>query len=1318
MEKIGDFSNAEGSTMEVVCLNDQQLWEMLRSGSKDALTHIYQAYFFALYNYGINICGEDDLVKDSIQELFIYVWKKKENLGNTDSIKNYLFKSLRRSIIAQRKQKRHTLFNNSIPENYHFEFVLSHEHQMIDSEVSVAREKELLKSINHINPFAMKKIKFYYSNHLPYFAGFLGMIFICCLPLSMSAQDDHRLSFHWKDTNSKNEKQNERYLNDVLSELESRFQVQFNYLSQVVEGKKVKGYDAAVEAAGLDAYIKRLLVPLKLTFDKVSADQYIIYHRKDAIEKIQSVPIQPGGVASEKSPPSFLLQKNRLNSSSLLEITVRGTVTDNEDRQPLPGVNVVVKNTTIGAITDIEGKYTLTVPDDQNIIVFSSVGYVSQEVQINDRTIIDMALAPDIQALSEVVVVGYGTQEKRDVTAAIASLDNEQIAKIPVASGVQAMQGQVAGVDIMSQGGRPGQNPSVRIRGRRSITASNDPLYVIDGIPQTSSTSAIFDINPQDIESMEVLKDAAATSVYGSRGSNGVILITTKRGSSGKSTISYDGYYGISQAIRTVDMMNGPEFGQMKRESRRIDPETGQVSWDGVIPPDEAVFLDPVEATSLAQNPVRSTDYQDLILNRGWQTNQQLGVRGGNDKTQFNVSLGYFKEQGIIESMDYQRTTGRINLDHQFNDIIKIGMSSLISHSIQNWGSNATFEEAISNNPLGVPYDEGGNLIFLPTNDGIRTNPLNELLPGAYVDERKFSRIFAPVYLEAKLAEGLQYKVTFGPDIRYSRQGEFRGSLTNSNRGGPAAAEIENRTDIGYTLENLVTWNKTFAANHDLRVTLLQSIQSLRTERNGAAVQNLPYESQEFYNIGTAEVKGDLSSYLEEWSLASYMGRINYGISDKYLFQATLRADGSSRLAEATGNKWAYFPGLSAGWRIIDEGFMSDVNFLTELKLRASYGSVGNTSVDPYQTFGRLRRTTYAWDESPAFGYLLDEIPNPDLVWEISSTFDVGVDFGLFNGRLSGSFDWYQTNTTALLLNRNLPYTSGYDNILQNIGATETKGVELSLVANVIDNLSGFTWDINFNVSRYTEAITELALKDENGNAIDDIGNEWFIGEPIKVYYDYQKAGIWQADEATLAQEMENKVPGEIKLADLDNDGAITPDDRTILGTDIPDYFGGITNSISYKGFDFSFFFYYRMGHMIRSRFHDSNNTLFARYNNIDVDYWTIDNPTNAYPRPKQNQERPRNASTLSYFDGSYVKLRNVMLGYSFPSTFAERIGLGGLRVYASAQNPWFWAKYETFDPEVGDPEASDSGEQRDAEVGANTVPSSKLFLVGIKIQL
>jgi TonB-linked SusC/RagA family outer membrane protein len=988
--------------------------------------------------------------------------------------------------------------------------------------------------------------------------------------------------------------------------------------------------------------------------------------------------------------------------------TIRGTVTDGETSESLPGVNVVVKGTTIGTITDIQGQYTLSVPQNANTLVFSSVGYSAEEVGINNRSTIDLTMMPDIQSLSEVVVVGYGTQEKRDVTAAIASLDQEQISKIPVASGVQAMQGQVAGVDIQSSGSRPGQAPSIRIRGRRSISASNDPLYVIDGIPQTSSTSAIFDINPQDIESMEVLKDAAATAVYGSRGANGVILITTKRGSSGKTTVSYDGYYGISSIMNKVDMMDGAQFAAMKRESRRRDPVTNQVSYDGVIPDDILVFEDPIELESIAQG--RSTDYQDLIFDNGYQTNHQLGLRGGDKKTQFNVSLGYFDEQGIISNMDYKRITGRINLDHRINDVFKVGISTLISNSVQNFGSNATLGEALSNNPLGLPYAEDGSLRFLPTNDGIRTNPLNELVPGAYVDERKINRIFVPIYLEANVAEGLTLRSTFGPDIRQRRDGDFRASLTNANRGGPASAGIWQQEEMGYTLENLVTYNKTFGI-HDLKFTGLQSIQQLRTEWHSTNVANLPYESQSFYNLGTAEVKGNLFSRLEEWTLASFMGRVNYNVADKYLFQATLRADGSSRLAE--GNKWQYFPGFSAGWRIIDEGFMANADFLQELKLRASYGAVGNTSVDPYQTFGRLRRTTYAWDETPAFGYGLAEIPNADLGWEVSSTVNIGADFGFFGGRLSGSFEWYNTNTTDILLNRNLPFTSGYSNILQNVASTNTSGVELGLTGVIVDNPEGLSWTTTFNITGYDERITELALVDENGDPLDDTGNNWFIGQPIKVFFDYEKIGIWQLGEEDMARDMDQKVPGEIKLKDQDGDGVITPDDRIVLGTDVPDVMGGWTNNFDYKGFNLSFFFYYRLGQMVRSNFHAGNNSLFARYNNLDVDYWTIDNPSNDSPRPNENQEFPRDGNTRTYFDGSFVKLRNVTLGYTLPSTVTETLGISRLRFYASAQNPLFWSTFETFDPEVED----DDDSNNPGSLGSGIVPSSRLFLLGVNLQ-
>ncbi|WP_405379978.1 SusC/RagA family TonB-linked outer membrane protein [Maribacter sp. LLG6340-A2] len=976
-----------------------------------------------------------------------------------------------------------------------------------------------------------------------------------------------------------------------------------------------------------------------------------------------------------------------------VQSTITGNITD-ENGIPLSGASVVVKGTTTGAVADFDGNFSINAPSN-GTLVFSYVGYARQEIQINGRSTVNVSLQPDAAALDEVVLVGYGTQKKGEVTGAIETVSAEQLSIVQVSSSIDAIKGQIAGVDVQSTGGRPGQNPTVRIRGRRSISASNDPLYVVDGIPLIDGPSSMADINPDDIASMQVLKDAAATAVYGSRGANGVILVSTNRGRVGKTKITYSSRYGVTSATKLVDMMNGAEFANLKRESRRI-------GWNGTIPADTEVFLDPIELESLAQG--RSTDYQDLVTGNGYQTNHQIGISGGSENTTFSTSIGYFKEQGIISNQDFERFSGRVNVDHKINDIFKIGASFLVAKTEQNWGSNATLGEALANNPLGVPYDENGELKFLPTNDGIRTNPLNELVEGAYIDERQQTRIFAPVYLDINIMEGLKWTTTFGPDIRIGRRGTFAGSLTNTNRGGPGRAGIINVNDFGYTLENLLTYNKALTGRQNLKVTLLQSIQKSRLEFNSGNVTGIPYESQSFYNLGSATQGGVLESGLTEWALASFMGRVNYDFDGKYLFQASLRADGSSRLAP--GNQWKYFPGVSAGWRIDQEDFLMETQ-VSEMKLRASYGEVGNTSVLPYQTAGRLGSSVYAFGESPALGFGLNEIPNEDLTWEVSKTLDIGLDYGFFNNRLVGSFDWFRTNTVDLLLERSLPSTSGYENVLQNVGSTRTTGFEFSISGGIIDNTDdGFNWDVDLNLSTYNEEITELALTDADGNPLDDVGNGWFIGQPIKVFFDYEKIGIWQANEEAAALAADNKVPGEIKLNDLNGDGVITPDDRKIIGNGVPDWYGGFNNKFSYKGFDLGVFFVFRVGHTVQSNFHGSNNSLFGRYNNLDVDYWTIDNPTNAYPRPNENQESPRNGSTLRYFDGSFIKLRNISLGYNLPESIVEKLSMEKLRLSVSGQNLWFASDYDTYDPEIS---------EDDTDLNSGVVPSTKQWSLSLK---
>ena len=986
--------------------------------------------------------------------------------------------------------------------------------------------------------------------------------------------------------------------------------------------------------------------------------------------------------------------------------TITGKVVD-EAGLGMPGVNVIVKGTSNGTTTDAEGAYRLSVTQEQaaGTLVFSFIGYAPQEQPINNRSSINISMVADISELTEVVVVGYGTQEKRDVTASISSVTGEAITKIPTNNAMDAMKGQIAGVDILQNGGRPGEAPTIRIRGRRSLTASNDPLFVIDGIPMTAGIESINDFSTADIASVEVLKDAASQAVYGSRGSNGVILITTQRGEPGKTTVNFTTSYGVTEPFRTIPMMNGAQFADLKREANRVaaNGQSGRAAWGAegsTIPADAVVFNDAVELNSV-QNGL-STDWQDLIYQNGSQLNSNLSISGGTDKTYLRLGFNSFQEDGLIEGVDFKRYTGRINLDHRISDRFKVGVSSIFSNTTQNFGSGSVIPEAVNQSPLGLPYDAAGNIIFLPISDGIRSNPLSELVPGKRVDERKTSRVFASVFAEATLLEGLQYKFLLGQDLWNRQRGVFEGQFTNTRKNGTPFAQLEEQQEWGYTLENLLTYNKSFG-EHTIGLTFLHSVAEQEFKYNQTAAQNIPYETALWYNLGL----GTITSYntqLAEYQLLSYMGRVNYSYKGKYLFQASMRWDGSSRLAP--GNKWNSFPGVSVGWRIKDEGFMTDVSAVSELKLRASYGKVGNTSVAPYGTSDLLALTIYDWNNNDARGFRVDRLPSPDLSWEVAESFDVGLDFGFFNGRLHGYFDYYTTTTgTSLLLNRALPPTSGYAFILQNIGGTETEGFEVTLGSTMIDKPNGLKWTAEFNFGSLKEKIIDLALKGPNGEKVNDVGNSWFIGQPVRVFYDYEKVGIWQADEKDAAA-VYGQFPGEVKVADLNSDNKIDlTNDRKVLGNDVPKAYGGLKSKVEFKGFDLEVFFYYRLGFMIRSEFSNGQATMQARYNNLLVDYWTIDNPTNDYPRPNKNQENIQYGSALQYTDGGFVKLRNITLGYGLPANLIQKLHMTKLRFFVTAQNPFTWSEYKLFDPE------------RAGNVTSGEMPSYRMLLGGVEIK-
>jgi TonB-linked SusC/RagA family outer membrane protein len=1010
--------------------------------------------------------------------------------------------------------------------------------------------------------------------------------------------------------------------------------------------------------------------------------------------------------------------------------SVTGKISSSEDGQGIPGVSVAVKGTNRGTTSDVNGNYKIAV-SNKAILTFSAVGFVAQEVEVGTKSVIDLKLAPDVQSLGEVVVVGYGTQKKSQLTGAISQVTSKQITEMPITNLGQAIQGRIAGVDVAQSGSKPGSTPNVLIRGRRSFNAGNNPLYVVDGIPMTGDRNELMnnrpfdfasggyeDINPNDVASMEVLKDASAAAIYGARGANGVILITTKKGNTkGKTTITYDNFFGTSKVLDKIQLFSGSEFAEYVREAYRATGGYKDINGNAVPTgvadayADSKVAVlggDPAVADGIANN--RNTDWQSLMLKSGFTQNHTLGIQGGNEKTQFYISGGYYQDKGIAEGLDFSRYSFRANVDHQLNKTFKIGVASYMMNSVRNGASLNPYGFSLQQNPLANPFNADGSIKFAPTNDALLTNPLAEIVPGAQVDEIKKYRIFNSINVEAKIMDGLTYRVNFGPDFTIARGGRFIGALTNTNKAGSNFASANNQFGFNWTLENIVNYNKSFKGGHNINITALQSIQKENFEYNSLSNSGIPVESQQFYSLGSASGTNKVvGSNLIQWTINSFMGRINYDYNDKYLVTATLRRDGSTKFGENV--KYGIFPGVALAWNISNETFMKEIPAISQLKLRASIGTVGNQGVVPYQTQGQLAGTAYAWNNTSAPGYRPSTIGNPDLKWETSTSKNIGVDFALWRGKVSGSLELYQTNTTDLLLSDFLPTSIGFNAVTRNVGETQNSGIELGITTVNIDK-GGFKWSSDIVFTKNTEKIISLY----NG-AKDDIGNKWFIGQPLSAIFDYKKLGIWQTSEAEAAKALGSSV-GQIKIEDNNGrdangnltglpDGKITQDDRVILGSDIPNWTGSITNRISYKGFDLSFIFYARQGQTIISGFHQNLNQLAGRYQQMKVDYWTPNNPTNEFPQPKSNQEFPVNNGAIINFDGSFVKLRNINFGYVVPQKVAKAIGLESLRLFTSIQQPFIWSTYRSKYNGV-DPETAGN------TVDRNVTPATTITTIGL----
>ncbi|MGN7723434.1 SusC/RagA family TonB-linked outer membrane protein [Chitinophaga sp. 22620] len=972
------------------------------------------------------------------------------------------------------------------------------------------------------------------------------------------------------------------------------------------------------------------------------------------------------------------------------QITVKGTIVS-PSGEKLPGAAVALKGTSKGVASDANGAFSIEVPSGSTIRI-SFIGYVTQEIRLGATAPANLTiqLTPNNADLNEVIVVGYGKQKRSDVTGSIVSINEQSLKNTPVPNISAALQGQAAGVDVQKSGGnnKPGSTPRILIRGNRSLNASNDPLFVVDGIPFNGN---INDLNLDDVTSVEVLKDASATAIYGSRGANGVILISTRRGRIGKAQVNYAGYYGMVKNRGKFPVMNGEEFFTFKKWAKYWGEIASSDPFTGIDDPRLNTAGDEFTATEIeSARTGRSTDWQDLIYKTGMNTNHQVSVTGGTESTLYAISGGYFKETGIYPGQSFERYTVKASVDQTFNERLKVGLSSLNTYSVTEGEGANPMGQALRANPLSLPYDSAGNLVgFVEANASQVWNPLANFVKDAAVETRKRFGTFTNLYLDYEFLPGLKYRFNSGIEIRTDVYGNFYASNTTNNLGALSRSSNRTRFSSNYTLENLLTYDKIFAKKHRVNLTGMYSYQQSNYQDNTFNNQNLPADFLQYFGPQYgANLTGDGNQ--ERWAIISYMGRLNYGFDDRYLLTLTVRSDGSSRLAP--GNYFKMFPSMALTWNITNETFLKNNPTFSNLRLRASYGRTGNTAINPYQTLGSLQDVKYNYgDNNMVIGAFLASIPNKDLTWEYTATWNGGLDFGLFNNRISGAIEVYKAFTSDLLLPKNLPPTSGIQNsILLNVGKTENFGFEFQLSSvNVVPktrNDFGWTTDLNFMINR--GKITELS-----DGITRDISNNWFVGYPIGSIYDLRRIGIWQntPEDSAAARAYgqtltgTGSVIGNIRYDDADGNKKLsTSDDRVILGSGQPDWEGGMTNRFTFRGFDLTVAAFARMGSTLISNMHRSGgsftNTFQSNYNNLAVNYWTPTNHENRWPKPNAANTNSPNSNTLSYFDGSYLKIRSIGLGYNLAPETTRRLGVKNVRIYSTVEDPFI-----LFSPYVND---------------------------------
>ena len=970
--------------------------------------------------------------------------------------------------------------------------------------------------------------------------------------------------------------------------------------------------------------------------------------------------------------------------------TVSGKVTD-EAGIPLPGVNVIVQNTSTGTSTDFDGLFSISAASNA-VLEFSYLGYVNQSITISGKTTINVVLKEDVSQLDEVVVVGYGTMERSNVTGAITTVDVAAIEKTPVPNVVEALRGQVAGLRVTRGNGQPGSGVNFTIRGINSlgegsgsVSDANQPIIVVDGVPLPGGN--LSELNPDDIESVNVIKDAGAGAIYGSSAANGVVLITTKSGKAGKPTISVNASTALNDVTNRVNIMNGDEYVKFLFDSGLGTTVNGTLNAN--------------ELTNYVNG--NSVDWQDELLRQGISKNVSLSVSGGSDQLSFYLNGDMYQEGGIVTNSDYNRYSLRFNGEYRPSDKVKIGARVQLTKSFADETSNtisefninggfAPFIPIFNNTPLGDLYAPDGTYAKFVTNDQFQVNPFHRY--NESIVDRTVTRSYVNPYIELGIADGLSYTLnTFAED-----RSQFYGRFTSSNYvdGDPSTAQVQRQNSVNYLVDNILHYKKDFG-KHGIDATFVYGFQKNEFEQFDAFSDKLATDLLGYHAIDDTATEDQRFSWdTDESGRVYYVGRVGYDYDNRYVLTLTLRRDGSSRF---TGdNVYGNFPSVSLAWNANNESFWNTDGVLNALKFRGSYGTLGNDRIGTYRYLANpvVVRSTILVDqdgdpgttedvvEENVVGYAKGTLANPYLKWETSKQLNVGLDFGLLNNRISGTVDYYNTKTTDLLLPEIIPVINGYESYINNVGETKNSGLEISLKSNVIQN-EGFTWNLALNWAKDKNEIVSLSRgsTDEEGNPIDDPANGWFIGQPIGVIYNYKYLGVWQTEEATEAAAF-GQVPGDAKFQDVNGDGSITPgEDRLFLGSGNPDWYGGITNTLTYKGLELSVLVEIVEG---VTRVNNFIGGYTGRNNQVAIDYWTPDNPSNSFPRVggSGNYDGGRGDAVKTQ-DASFVAIRNVSLTYNLPNRFLEKTPLKALSMYVRGNNLKYFTDFDNaYSPEAG----------------------------------